>query len=122
MPRGISVRPHVRELFERKPGQTIYMSDLKAAIVAATPGTTPREIREGGVQKAVGELQRQGFPVEIVERGRAWRYLPNKVDAPANGNGHAGPSKAIFQLIGEARDGRLVLECEDGRLFMAQEL
>jgi len=44
---------------------------------------------------------------------------PAAVPAPL-ANGHASATRRLFEEVGEARDGTLVLQGEDGGLFLAR--
>jgi len=56
--------------------------------------------------------------IEIVERGYSWKWKGGK----SNNSAAKSSDERIFEVVGEFKDGSLLLRCEDGLLFKAQPL
>lgn len=101
------VQARLMKAFEQKVGQIVYVDDL-----AAEFGTHRDTVQKGVLNLKQREEWRER--VEIVVRGQAWRYLgPDRKGAG---------SKLCFEQIGVTREGDLILQCEDDRIFRAKEL
>lgn len=105
--RGLSAK--VIKYFEERPGSTVHMDDLLLAI----PG-----VDRNALQNAISFIKnRKGFQIDIVIAGQAYRYSPN--GKPAE---EPKPAKRVFEEIGQARDGSVIIQDETGNLYRAQEL
>lgn len=94
--------------FQEHPGNVVHIDDLTAAI----PGTDNQNI-----QSAISFIKaRKNFPIEVVISGQAYRYHPNAPKAEDK------PSRRVFEEIGVARDGSIVIQDEAGKLYVAREL
>jgi hypothetical protein len=95
-----SIQPAVQKYFEQHTGTTVYVDDMSAAL----------DLERKQIQVAVTGLIRKGTPIEVVHSGNTWRYGPKQ------------SSKSVYEEIGTARDGRVVLQREDGTLWVATQL
>lgn len=100
-------RPQVLNYLMNHPGESLYIDDIAKA--------TKLDTKQ--VLSAIGNLVHvDGEPVETVQRGRIWRYNPN-------GQRKAkAPEKRMFEEIGPAKDGSIVIQDLDGNLYKAVEL
>lgn len=104
---GSPIRADVMSYFEKRPGQTVYLKDMAAEL----------KLKEDSVQSSIGHMVRQDIlPLEIVVRGQAWRYKPGEAKAAK------AAARPLYELLGTAKDGALILEAEDGGLWRATEL
>lgn len=69
------------------------------------------------VQSAMSRLKQRGLNIEVVLAGNCYRYIPTSVTS----NGHKNNRK-LFEEIGTAKDGRIVIQDTDGNLYVATQL
>lgn len=106
---GKPIRADVMSYFDKRAGQTVYLKDI-AADIKAEPDS---------VQACIAHLIRLDMmPLDVVIRGQAWAYKPNKVGAKTAEK--AG--RELMEVIGSTKDGAKVLEDEAGALWKATEL
>lgn len=93
------------------PGEVIYRDDI-----AKNHNLTPNQ-----VSSAMWALTNQsgglGDKIETVVRGRSWTYWPNGQASKRN----APKGRRVFEEVGPAKIG-VILECEDGTLWKAEQL
>jgi hypothetical protein len=101
------IRAKIREYFERRPGQQVFLDDM-----AKDLGVAPLAIQSG-----VPNLMRDvpGYPLEVNIAARSWTYRPN---TPPGG---VKEGKRMFEEIGQAKEG-IVIQDEAGKLYLAKEL
>jgi len=130
------MRPHIRKEFTSNPNKTVWVTDLKRAIREGNPKARDgADIRTTSIQNAVRQMRMEGFPLEIVEYGNAWKYMPNgvspEVQKPAASEAEPQPAKPVsappapktlFEYLAVRRDGSLLLEDENGQLYSATPL
>ena len=114
---GQPIRGALMRYFEQHPGTHVYLADIAKDI-----GEDERR-----VQQNISTLTRDlNYPVQTVVRGQVYVYRPPSTDgdgADAKAKPRAKPkSELMFVYVGPARDGAMILECEDGRFFKAVEL
>jgi hypothetical protein len=99
-----SIQPAVQKYFEQHPGVTVYIDDLCSAL----------DLRRQQVQTAVQRLMaKELLPLEVVHNGNAWT-TKRRVEKKSN--------KTMFEEVGTARDGRVVIQAEDGSLWIATQI
>jgi hypothetical protein len=100
-------------IFEGRPGKVLYADALAEEL------DTFRDT----IQNGVNNLKRRpewGELIEVVIRGQAWKYNGPAGEVKAGtGNGEA---KLCFEELGRTREGDLIIQSDDGRLFRATEL
>ena len=101
-----STSPKVLEYLHRNANVQVHALDI-----ARDTGLTLEQ-----VQGAIGNLRRaKGMDIATVIRGQVF-VLRTKNEAPkANG-------KRVFEELGTAKDGRLIIQDAEGNLFEAKEL
>ena len=78
-------------------------------------------LQEKQVTNAVYNMIRRGVPVIKVMDG-VWRYDPSmRVEAKVNDN-HHGATQMLFEMIGQSKQGKFVLQDESGDLYVAERL
>lgn len=61
--------------------------------------------------------------IQVVTRGSAWMYRPVTLsNAAPPSPGKPTTSPRLFTEVGPTRDGAIIIQCEDGNLFRAEEL
>lgn len=100
----------LREL-TRKTGEVVYRADI-----AKDTGLTENQVSSAvwALLNQSGDISQQ---IETVVRGRSWRYWPN--GQPNQRNTPKG--RRVFEEVGPAKIG-VILECEDGTLWKAEQL
>lgn len=103
------LRAFVLEYLHQRPGEEVFLNDMRLAAKEAG-----RDWNETQIRTAMSNLMASSFGtgVNVVVRSRSWRYSPN--------GGSAG--KLLFEEIGRARDGRVVIQDDEGNLFVATPL
>jgi DNA-binding transcriptional regulator GbsR (MarR family) len=72
-------------------------------------------VSTGAVSSAITYLtSTKGLPIETLIRGQRWKYSTAR--AAKSGN------KRIFEELAETRNGIILVECEDGRIYKLEEL
>jgi hypothetical protein len=109
MSQRVYVKAMVMEYLTSRPGQVVYLKDIMPDL--------PEGAREDSVREVFTRAMREGNPatIEVVIRGQAWRYLPGPPSTKRKG-------KRMFEEVGEAKSGAMILECEDGTLWKAEQL
>jgi hypothetical protein len=100
--------------FEASEGKVLYADDLANEL----------DVYRDTVQAGVNNLRRKpewDAAIEIVVRGNAWRYKGPAGEVKANGHAPDGAG-LMFTSLASTREGDLILQCEDGRIFRAKEL
>jgi len=109
---GTTIRPYVRQYFERNPGRTIWRDELIEYVALQNQ----EKIREATVLHSVNALIQDGFPIEIQERAHAWIYLPNKKkDEPK-----VDPGRKMFELLANTKSGAMILEDTEGEVVIVK--
>lgn len=95
------------------PGVDVFSREMEDAL-----GEPRRRIMDG-MGNLLNDPSRdqftRDFANDIVKvSSGVWRYQPKGVRTDAG--------KKLFTEVGETKEGWLVLECEDGRLFKAEQL
>lgn len=111
--RGISA--DLARYFSKRPGMQVFLDDLMEEF---KDKYTPQQ-----VQSNVNNLKRlMGSPMNIITNinGRAWTYQPNGQDGtPAL---VAAKKTMTFIEIGQTRDGTMLIQSEDDKIYKAVEL
>lgn len=116
---GVQIKPKLISYFRQHPGIDVYADDIMNAL-----GETKERVM-GGMTNIMNPNQRNSeavreFAQHTEKRGTGvWRYRPPNI---LQGSERERPSKRLFTEVGSTKDGSLVLECEDGKLFMAEEM
>lgn len=97
--RPVALSAPIREYADRHPGARVWLKDL----VELTGGAPT------GIQTVMGKLVGEG-QAQVVTRGNCWQI------------GKAQQSGGLFEQIGTTKNGDLVVQDEDGRLFVAREV
>lgn len=92
------------------PGEVMYREDI-----AKTLNLSPGQVTSA-VYGLMNGSTAVGDQLETVVRGRSWRWMPNGVKSATKKK-----EKRMFQEVGEAKAG-VILECEDGTLWKAEQL
>lgn len=72
-------------------------------------------LTEKQVKSAVYSLkERKGQPIEVVAQG-VWRYDPSAKSVSKT-------TSTLFELIGQTKQGKVVLQDEDGNLYVGEKL
>lgn len=108
--RSAGIGPAVLRYFQQHPGVTIHLPDLAKEL----------GYPEDRIQSAVNSIRNRntdgaGDAIDIIMAGNAWRWHPN-------GPARALPTKRMFEEIGPAKTGGIVIQDTDGNLFLAREL
>jgi hypothetical protein len=125
------IRDRVLKYITDRPGQVVYVNEILEAYPT---------FKLPSIQSAMHNITNDSrVPgLSVVVKSRAWTYTPNKpakekVSVPAiepESVTEKEPVKAeetskkrmLFEMIGSAKDGSLILECEKGDLYRATEL
>lgn len=110
-----AIRPQLINYLREHPGVNVFCADLCEAL-----GETQQRRVMSGMSNLLRSPDRDQFTREFAEdvikiSMGVWRYQPKGVKV-------AGTAQKLFTEIGAAKDGSLVLECEDGTLYRAVEL
>ncbi len=106
-----SVRPRVRELFEKNPGKDIWLNDFKEHVEMELD----REVTVEGIRGAIRFLAAEGMEIEVLEQGHKWVYRPS-------GSAIAKSGGKIFELIKETKSGTMILEDTDGEVIIVRRV
>jgi hypothetical protein len=102
--------PVVLDYLAKRVGQSVSIGEI----------TDATKLTEKQVQAAIQNARsRHGCAeaIEVVFRGRQWRYDPTKTKQSAS------TGKRMFEEIGaSSKTGVLILECEDGTLWKAEQI
>lgn len=102
--RGIAAK--VFQWLEQRPGLVCYSEDIAQGL----------DVEKAVINNAINWLKNgKNLPIETVLPGSAWRYDPNK--QPQKKTVHS-----LFELVGKAKNGDLILQDEEGGLFRAKEI
>lgn len=118
------VRDKALKYITDRVGQVVYLDDILNEYPT---------FKGSSIQSALYNIVERGLVpgLEIVVRSRAWRYSPVPInrESPKVEPVKAEPTKnqtrevrQLFEKIGTAKDGSLILECENGDLYRATEL
>lgn len=108
---GTGLQAKIMRYMEQRPGVNVYLDEMRHEF----------GVPEALVQTAVRNIRQRDYwreAVEVVVRGRVWMYRPNR--KPVEDERKDTP--LCFEEVGQTRDGDLILQCEDGRIFRAREL
>lgn len=117
---GVVIAPRVMKHFSEHPGVDLYLSDI-----AADLKLSPRQIQSciTNINHRTSWPNAHPFRVQTVVRGQVYRYSPPSLKETLAEIKAEPPKKAtLYQFVGAARDGTIVLERDDGVLFRASEL
>lgn len=103
----MSSQSQVMKYLTDRPGSLVYVEDIAAAL-----DIEPKSARQAINNARNGHREVFGQFVEIVGRGGPWRYMP----------GSSNSGRTIFEQIGVTKSGAIVVESEDGALYLATEL
>jgi len=112
--RATDVQLRLMRKFEASEGKVLYADDLADEL----------DVFRDTIQAGVNNLRRKpewDSAIEIVVRGNAWRYKGPAGEVNGNGQ-HAAAAGMRFTSLASTREGDLILQCEDGRIFRAKEL
>lgn len=106
---GVLIRARLVDFFKKHPDETVTVDQIAEEI---------QEARKR-VQAGVYSLQESGqLPtIQTLQRGNVWRYTPTTTK-----QSHTRKSGRVFEEIKELRSGEVLLESEDGDLYMAYPL
>lgn len=102
-------RAVVLKHFDQFPGINVHLAEILEG--------SDRKYPEIVIQNAINAMKRDGFNIETVVSGRTWRYKPT-VSKPEP----APSAKRMFEEIGTARDGSVIIQDEQGAIYKAVEL
>lgn len=113
-----SIRAALLTYLDRHVGQIVSLGD----IVAAT-GLTPSQV-QSNLSNIRNARTDTGFDMaaslSVVTAGQQWIWRPvPSIPKPANAT---PPGKRMFEEVGTTRDGAIILQCEQGKIFKAVEL
>jgi hypothetical protein len=108
--RGKPIRGAIMSYFEKHPGVNLYLDDL-----AKDLNEEPKRIQQG----IANLIHDKTLDIQVVTRGQVYKYSPFAVGGK---QARAARNKRVFEELAEARDGSLILECEDGTLYRANVL
>lgn len=88
-------------------GQTVHINDVMDAM--------PEGAQLDSVQRAFDALILKGYAIDKPVGGHVYtiKALPHSVN---------GSDRPLFEQIGTAKDGRVILQSEDGTIYIAQEV
>lgn len=115
----VQIKPKLISYFRKHPGIDVYADDIVQAL------NETRERVLGGMTNILNPNQSnsvavQEFAKHTEKRGTGvWRYRPPNTSQESGNN---RSSKRLFTEVGAKMDGTLVLQCEDGKLFEANEV
>lgn len=106
--RATGARTFVLEYFHRHVGEEVWITDL-----ASESGFTTQQL-----QNCISGVIRNepNCGIESMVRGRSWRYLPPE-QRPEAVNG-----KRIFEEMAASKTGQIVIQDDEGNLFIATPL
>lgn len=108
---GKPIRSALMAYFEKHPGVNVYLEDILADL-----GETDRK----RIQQGILNINTSGhMKIENLSRGQIYRYSPFAVGGKQT---RAARGRRVFEELAEARDGSLIIECEDGTIFKATQL
>lgn len=108
-----TIRPYVRQYFERNPLKTVWRDELFEYVQSQNE----EEVRMQSVLHAVNQLMDDGFSIEIQERAHAWIHIPPKKvkeEAPKT------PKRKVFELVHETKGGAMILEDTEGEVVIVK--
>ena len=103
------LRAKLQEYFSKRPGQTIYISDLMTDV-----GASSEEAMRESVNSLRTSVQGWTDTLQVEINGRAWVYKP-----PA---GKSVSAKRVFEELAVTKAGDIIIQDEQGRIYKAQEL
>lgn len=117
------IRADVLKYFTDHPGKIVYCDELckEFNTIRANIQTLMNRIIKDG----------QAPGVRVIQGGNAWQFDPYSATHPVkepetpkadNPKTEKAKAKQLFELLGSAKDGSLILESEDGSLYRASEL
>lgn len=140
MARGTAIVADVAQYVEDHRGSLITIEELQRAL--------PPEVQASSIQRVMLDLVRREIGLEVINQGRVWRLQPQGgVSSTARVIGTddmrqvvrslrepapvkvapvvapAAPSEdAVFEFVGQTKDGGIVLRDESGTLWSANRM
>lgn len=112
------IRSKVMTYMSERPGSVVWLDQI---VNDVCPDQSPTKVRQN-----MATMVREVPGLTCFTRGQAWVYNPNaSADATNTAPAPAParrPTGRIWQDIGQAKDGSLILEATDGTLWRATEL
>lgn len=100
-------RAFLKEYFTKRPGQELFLDDILEDAHAEGYAWSARQL-QGAIANAVYQ---NVLSLETIIRGRSWRYLPEKQN-----------DRRVFEEIGVTKEGRVVIQDNEGTLWLAEQL
>lgn len=102
---GKVIKPQVIEYFTKRPGETLYVTDLASAL----------GVDKTQVQQCITNFKLKGeMPdLETLVRGNSWVYKPNH---------NKSNDKRLFEELGVTKSGAIVIQDSDGNLWRAEPI
>lgn len=111
MGKGQSVTPYVLKYLDTHVGETVFLADMATAL----------KFKPSQIQSVMTRMNADPQEdLEIVSRGQAWRYRGHYTEAEVPSTTANDPR--LFDEIGVTRDGALIIQDVEGRLYRATEL
>lgn len=104
------LRAFLLSYLHQHPGEEVFIKDIQVAAKEAGQDWTNKQVQTSFSNILADKTAGKG--VVCVVRGNSWRYLPNGSE----------PGKRLFEELGQAKDGRVVIQDEAGNLFVATPL
>jgi hypothetical protein len=115
--RGVSAA--VRQYFAERPGMEVPLSELKAYLKR----DANKEVPSAVVHNSISYLKnQQSFQIETIALGRIWRYRPAAVVAPPQNPDAVLCHKRMFEELATTKNGDLLIQDENGKVYRAEEL
>lgn len=106
----MSIKGNVCEYIMKRPGEVLWKSDIAHELEITGDQVL------SGIQNSKQTNEDFRIGLSNVEHGQAWKYMPNSHNAPKKQRG------SLFEEIGRSKDGDIILEDENNKLYRAKEL
>ena len=111
----VQIEAHVARYFQDHSGSDVWIDDL-VAHVCEKNGIPHRQSLKGNIQSVVSRcLQNKSIVARVAIRGTHW--IPGEQPIPPSGS-----VGKVMEVIRDLKDGALLLESEDGKLYRAKEV
>lgn len=117
--RESGVGTKVLKYFADRPGDIVFIEDMRAAL----------NLRDVQITSAIHHLSKRGRRnvraiIETVNAGQSWRYLgmDDTQNVPEKQTQTRTEPLRVFEEIGTTRDGSLIIQATDGKLYRATEM
>lgn len=100
----MQTRAPVLEYLAKHGGEVVWLTD----VIASTG------LIRAQVQNAMTALVRDGKPVEVIQRGNAWRWTGDA----GGGNGHP----TGLEYLADGKDGAIIIKDSAGHVYRAVEI